>query len=73
MKSIKKPLKDFAKKGYMNKKTYKAIDLLPLTDEQKRTLDEIDKLKDSELDTSDSPECSGNGGFYYVQKISVKD
>ena len=51
---------------------YKAIDLPPLTDKQKRTLEEIDKLKNSEIDTSDSPECRGNGGFYYIQSLKIE-
>jgi uncharacterized protein (DUF4415 family) len=50
---------------------YKAVDFPPLSDEQKRTLENIDKLKDSEIDTSDSPECSGNGGFYYIQSLKM--
>ena len=50
---------------------YVAIDFPPLTAEQNAVLDKMDKIPDSEIDTSDSPECSGNGGFYYIQSLKV--
>ena len=63
-------------KKFMNmnrtQRPYKTIDLPPLTDKQKRTLEEIDKLKNSEIDTSDSPECRENGGFYYIQSLKIE-
>lgn len=50
---------------------YAAIDFPPLTEEQKTMLENLSKIPDSEIDTSDIPECSGNGGFYYIQSLKM--
>lgn len=50
---------------------YEAIDFPPLTPEQEAMLEHLDTVPDSEIDTSDTPECSGNGGFYYIQSLKV--
>ena len=50
---------------------YAAIDFPPLTKEQNEILENLSKVPDSEIDTSDIPECSGNGGFYYIQSLRM--
>lgn len=50
---------------------YEAIDFPPLTKEQEAVLDNLSKIPDSEIDTSDIPECSGNGGFYYIRSLKM--
>lgn len=34
-------------------------------------LEDLSKVPDSEIDTSDIPECSGKGGFYYIQSLKM--
>ena len=50
---------------------YKAIDFPPLTEEEKASLERLKNLPDSEIDLSDCPEVSGNGGFYYIQPVKM--
>lgn len=50
---------------------YEVIDFPPLTKEQNTMLEDLSKVPDSEIDTSDIPECSGNGGFYYIQSLKM--
>ena len=52
---------------------YKVIDFPPLTDEERATLERLDKMPDSEIDYSDIPPSNpnGNGGFYYIQALKV--
>lgn len=50
---------------------YEVIDFPPLTEEQNTMLEDLSKVPDSEIDTSDIPECSGNGGFYYIQSLKM--
>ena len=50
---------------------YSVIDFPPLTDEQKAELETLRAMPDSEIDTSDIPECTGNGGFYYIQSLKM--
>ena len=52
-------------------KQYEVIDFPPLTDAQKSMLNNLSKIPDSEIDTSDIPECSENGGFYYIQSLRM--
>lgn len=57
----------------MNKmqRTYKVIDFPPLTDEQKQEIDCLAAMKDEDIDISDIPESSGDGGFYYIQSLKM--
>ena len=50
-------------------KSFKAIDFPPLTDDEKETLEMLDKIPDCEIDYSDIPPCNpdSRGGFYYLQ------
>lgn len=52
---------------------YKVIDFPPLTDEERATLERLDKMPDNEIDFSDiSPSVpDGNGGFYYIQALKM--
>lgn len=50
---------------------YKVIDFPPLTDEQKNELLELEKMSDDDIDLSDLPESTGNGGFYYIQSLKM--
>lgn len=51
---------------------YVAIDFPPLTEKQSEMLENLSKVPGSEIDTSDIPECSGNGGFYYIQSLGLE-
>jgi uncharacterized protein (DUF4415 family) len=53
-------------------KTYKVIDFPPLTDEQKKLIETLKNVKSEEIDTSDMSECTGNGGFYYIQSLKMQ-
>ena len=46
-------------------RTYNFIDFPPLTEEQKKEVSELSKMKDSEIDTSDIPENSFSNGQFY--------
>ncbi len=48
-------------------KPYKDIDFPPLSEEQIEMLKKLDDLPNDEIDTSEIPEATGNGGFYYIQ------
>ena len=52
---------------------YKVIDFPPLTDEERTTLEKLDKTSDSEIDFSDIPPSKPtvNGGFYYIQSLKM--
>lgn len=52
---------------------YKVIDFPPLTDEEKTTLENLDKVPDSEIDCSEIPPSAqnANGGFYYIQSLKM--
>ena len=52
---------------------YKVIDFPPLTDEERTTLEKLDKTPDSEIDFSDIPPSkpTANGGFYYIQSLKM--
>lgn len=51
---------------------YKVIDFPPLTDEQRKELENLDNMNESEIDYSDIPEStSDNGGFYYIQSLKM--
>lgn len=58
----------------MNKmqRTYKMIDFPPLTDEQKKELEFIKNQKEEDIDLSDIPEATGEGGFYYFNSLKLK-
>ena len=59
----------------MNKmpRTYKFIDFPPLTEEQKKEVSKLAKMKESEIDTSDIPENTlSNGQFYYANALKIK-
>ena len=57
----------------MQQHTYEHIDFPPLTDEQKKELEELDAMSDDEIDFSDIPpsEPNSNGGFYYKQNSEM--
>lgn len=59
----------------MNKmlKKYEVIDFPPLTDKEKKVLDEMEKMPDNEIDCSDIPDSkpNSNGGFYYIQSLKM--
>lgn len=49
-------------------KIFKPIDFPPLTDEQKKELEALRNMDDSEIDFSDAPKCDfEKGEFYYLQ------
>lgn len=52
---------------------YKVIDFPPLTDEQRATLEKLDKMPDTEIDFSDIPPSAPNtnGGFYYFNSLKM--
>lgn len=52
---------------------YRVVDFPPLTDEERATLERLDKMPDSEIDFSDIPPSNpnGNGGFYYIQALKM--
>ena len=52
---------------------YKVIDFPLLTDEERATLERLDKTPDSEIDFSEIPPSNpnGNGGFYYIQALKI--
>lgn len=52
-------------------RTYKMIDFPPLTDEQKKELEFIKNQKDEDIDLTDIPEATGNGGFYYFNSLKL--
>ncbi|MGP1522179.1 MAG: BrnA antitoxin family protein [Treponema sp.] len=53
-------------------KEYKIIDFPPLTEEQKKELELLDKMPDNEIDLSDCPETDfSNGHFYYIQSSKM--
>ena len=52
-------------------KQYAAIDFPPLTKEQEVMLENLSKTPYSEIDLTSAPECSGNGGFYYIQSLKM--
>ena len=53
-------------------KEYKTIDFPPLTEEQQKELKLLDKMPDSEIDLSDSPETDfSNAHFYYIQSLKM--
>ena len=53
---------------------YRVIDFPPLTDEERATLERLNKMPDSEINFSDIPPSNpnSNGGFYYIGCSSVK-
>ena len=52
---------------------YKVIDFPPLTDEERATLERLDKIPDSKINFSDIPASkpNSNGGFYYIQALKM--
>ena len=52
-------------------KTYSAIDFPPLTEEQKRELENLSNMSDAEIDLSDIPEGRGDGQFYYYRSMKI--
>lgn len=52
---------------------YGVIDFPPLTDEEKATLEQLEKTPDSEINFADIPPSApnGNGGFYYIQALKM--
>ena len=53
-------------------RTYEAIDFPPLTDDQKKEIETLRTMKDSEIDMSDIPEVDAPGQFYYFQSLKMK-
>ncbi|MCH5289199.1 MAG: BrnA antitoxin family protein [Treponema sp.] len=52
-------------------KTYKAIDFPPLTERQETLIESLKAVRPEEIDTSDMPECTGNGAPRYVRQTDV--
>ena len=52
---------------------YRVIDFPPLTDEERATLERLNKMPDSEINFSDIPPSNpnSNGGFYYIQPVKM--
>ena len=53
----------------IKQRTYEHIEFPPLTDEQRKELEELRKMKDNEIDMSDIPEVDASGQFYYYQTL----
>ena len=54
-------------------RTYNFIDFPPLTEEQRKEVSELSRMKDSEIDTSDIPENNlSNGQFYYANALKIR-
>ncbi|PIE97386.1 MAG: hypothetical protein CR988_08135 [Treponema sp.] len=52
-------------------KQYEVIDFPKLSKEQLKMLENLDKMADKDIDTSDTPEATGQGGFYYIQSLKI--
>lgn len=50
---------------------YEAIDFPPLSEEQKAEIEALKAMPESEIDTSDIPESTGDGSFYYIQSLKM--
>ncbi len=52
---------------------YKVIDFPPLTDEERKTLERLNEMPDSEINFSDIPPSkpNGNGGCCYIQALKL--
>lgn len=51
-------------------RTYRQIDFPPLTEKQKKELEELKKLKDEDINFDDIPQQDfSNASFYYAVKV----
>lgn len=50
---------------------YKVIDFPPLTDEQKKELENLQNTAESDINLSYLPEANGDGSFYYIQSLKM--
>ncbi len=52
-------------------KQYEVTDFPKLSKEQLKMLENLDKMTDKDIDTSDTPEATEKGGFYYIQSLKI--
>lgn len=51
--------------------SYKMIDFPPINEEQNKELLFLENMKENEIDTSDVPEQTGEGYFYYYNSLKM--
>ena len=52
-------------------KQYEIIDFPPLSESEKKQIANLKNLRDNDIDTSDIPEQTGDGQFYYFSSLKM--
>lgn len=53
-------------------KNYRMINFPPLSEDEKKQIEALRKMNDKDIDTSDIPEQTGNGQFYYYNSLRIE-